>query len=1145
MLLKRFFYLYIVLNCFNFLSAFSNPILPPCDVLTGVNLGVINGPVRINPTATSASFSIASSTLSLENIIWFLPSGVILTSNNNGLSISVSISSTFTNGCIKVKAKNSCNGTESLISTICIVRDEVENIQINGLQYVGCPPQRTNPFQYSISPISGATRYEWVFDPLIRNPSATLNNSNSTTVDISFNPNFKYVRLLVSAYDVNGVLLAQGKISIYTLEINTNDIISGPTAICQAGTYTYSIPTVPGAQSYEWILPPGFSLVGISNTNSINTTTLGSVSGTIQVRALSACGYSQWLTLLISSAPYPSYIYGEREICSSTSNQINTGNNVVVTEYLDEYEYSVNNIPGFTFQWTLPNGVEFVAGTPTNTNTVMIKFGDNFTGGNLCVESISSSCGSSARRCINIGFVNLDIKVEPETDNFCNVSEAIFEIPEGVFAPYIWEIPSGFTPIPIEPGYNSELGQVGVGGAIQSGTPKIKVEWVNPLSIPNNNVIKLKFFNSCGIGQTIKKNIECPWRTNLQNCNNNAPVEVEYNQNIHAIQVLGATNYKYKFYTNSNSNSLFEYTTNASFFSFETLENQGGWIFEFPKTYIVKIQVQINDEVNNGEIVWKDEGYPCEITVKSPIQTIDSVHLGDCPSTSDDKIYSTSLRDGMDYVFDIYDINDNFITSIQKPEGINFIRFSEHPTVFIFGNKYKIGVRVKRDANNDGLEQFPPIPTNNTYFSNLQTIRYFYGTSNVPDIMTSCLGDTITLAVVNYNLQFPNSNVEYKWYKAGALVPNETAFSLSVQTTDLGTFTYKCEIKVFGIICEKTFRLTVLPKVIPNFIENGPICKGDSLPALPTTSINGITGTWLPTSMNNMTTTTYTFTPEYDVTSSQCNQTTTMTITVNPLPDEPFVDNIQKFCKNDNPKLDDIEITPTNCSNCIIKWYDAAIDGIELNSATTFLNDGETYYITQTNGNGCESNRKEINVTLINPTLPQIETNLSFCKEDMPTTSSIDTGQVVMNWYDFRGNLIPSNYIFQNGDIIYGEAIEVVGGEPCESINRLQVNITIINSKLQYYNLITTDENNYNNSLFFENIDNFPKNSLEIFNRYGTLVWKTIDYDNLNNKFIGKANVSGVLSNEDFLPSGTYFFVLKLETECDNEIKGFIHLENK
>jgi gliding motility-associated-like protein len=63
----------------------------------------------------------------------------------------------------------------------------------------------------------------------------------------------------------------------------------------------------------------------------------------------------------------------------------------------------------------------------------------------------------------------------------------------------------------------------------------------------------------------------------------------------------------------------------------------------------------------------------------------------------------------------------------------------------------------------------------------------------------------------------------------------------------------------------------------PTFVAVAPICPGGILSPLPTTSTNGINGIWSP-ALNNMATTTYTFTPD----PGQCASTTTMTITVAP-----------------------------------------------------------------------------------------------------------------------------------------------------------------------------------------------------------------------------------------------------------------------
>ncbi len=72
-----------------------------------------------------------------------------------------------------------------------------------------------------------------------------------------------------------------------------------------------------------------------------------------------------------------------------------------------------------------------------------------------------------------------------------------------------------------------------------------------------------------------------------------------------------------------------------------------------------------------------------------------------------------------------------------------------------------------------------------------------------------------------------------------------------------------------------TSYITINDIVTPTFTAISPICSGGSF-TLPSTSDNGIVGTWSP-SINNTATTTYTFTPNF----GQCGTTTSMTVAVN------------------------------------------------------------------------------------------------------------------------------------------------------------------------------------------------------------------------------------------------------------------------
>lgn len=66
-----------------------------------------------------------------------------------------------------------------------------------------------------------------------------------------------------------------------------------------------------------------------------------------------------------------------------------------------------------------------------------------------------------------------------------------------------------------------------------------------------------------------------------------------------------------------------------------------------------------------------------------------------------------------------------------------------------------------------------------------------------------------------------------------------------------------------------------VPSIVPTFTQQPAFCKGTTVAPLPTTSLNGITGTWSP-AIDNTQTTTYTFTPA----DGQCAVPTTMTISL-------------------------------------------------------------------------------------------------------------------------------------------------------------------------------------------------------------------------------------------------------------------------
>jgi len=100
------------------------------------------------------------------------------------------------------------------------------------------------------------------------------------------------------------------------------------------------------------------------------------------------------------------------------------------------------------------------------------------------------------------------------------------------------------------------------------------------------------------------------------------------------------------------------------------------------------------------------------------------------------------------------------------------------------------------------------------------------------------------------------------------------------------------------------------------------------------------------------------------------------------------------------------------------------------------------------------------------------------------------------------------------------------------------------------YNYLTTNDNNKNDYLIIDNIEYYPNNSLEIYNRYGVKVYETTAYGSKENYFTGYSQHKLTVGNNDKLPTGTYYYILNYDKTDDpsgaKSIRktGYIHLEN-
>lgn len=165
-----------------------------------------------------------------------------------------------------------------------------------------------------------------------------------------------------------------------------------------------------------------------------------------------------------------------------------------------------------------------------------------------------------------------------------------------------------------------------------------------------------------------------------------------------------------------------------------------------------------------------------------------------------------------------------------------------------------------------------------------------------------------------------------------------------------------------------TAPVQILDSTIPTFTQVQPICPGDPLTALPTTSLNGITGTWSP-AINNQATTTYTFTPTPSP--GVCASQTIMTIAVGST--TPTFTQVQPICAG-SP----LAALPTTSNNNITGTWSPAIN----NMATT------TYTFTPNPGVCATSVTMTI---LVNPAIGVTVNNSTVCAGDTATVTATPT----------------------------------------------------------------------------------------------------------------------------------------------------------
>ncbi|OXA75158.1 gliding motility-associated C-terminal domain-containing protein [Flavobacterium aquidurense] len=196
------------------------------------------------------------------------------------------------------------------------------------------------------------------------------------------------------------------------------------------------------------------------------------------------------------------------------------------------------------------------------------------------------------------------------------------------------------------------------------------------------------------------------------------------------------------------------------------------------------------------------------------------------------------------------------------------------------------------------------------------------------------------------------------------------------------------------------------------------------------------------------------------------------------------------------------------------------------------INDTEYWKVTSENDN----EKNVLTLTLNDKTTPleffntAPETRLAIVRWD----------EVLQKWVNCKG---------ESSDPALTENYEKLLTAPIDGYGIFTMAIVKednLNEKLVVYNAVSPNGDGINDSFHIKGIDQYPDNTVEIYNRWGVKVFDTKSYNESDNMFRGYSDGRATINRGEKLPTGTYFYILKYNnTKRVVEQSGYLYINNQ
>ncbi|MEL1247814.1 gliding motility-associated C-terminal domain-containing protein [Flavobacterium sp. DGU41] len=168
--------------------------------------------------------------------------------------------------------------------------------------------------------------------------------------------------------------------------------------------------------------------------------------------------------------------------------------------------------------------------------------------------------------------------------------------------------------------------------------------------------------------------------------------------------------------------------------------------------------------------------------------------------------------------------------------------------------------------------------------------------------------------------------------------------------------------------------------------------------------------------------------------------------------------------------------------------------------------------------------------TILDDSIPTTGTWIEVTSSGGLTGSIFNPSNVTLGYYTLR-------YIVELED------------NACPMIYEIYLNINddcvvLPACDITVYNAVSPNDDSSNDFFFIDGLECYPNNTVEIYNRWGILVYDETGYDNNLKSFKGISEGRNTVNKNELLPDGTYFYILKYtdEENKNHDRSGYLYL---